>query len=140
VQINNFRMLARPIMCFFSVDEARSEATFQFTVTNFSKLKDSQLSPPCFVRNLPWKIMVMPRYGPPQDRQQQRSLGFFLQVNAPKNGNSLISPLSDFEQCNGESESSSWNCYAVAELKLLSQKEAGEPFARSEFWQALTGF
>jgi len=64
----------------YAVDEARSEATFQFTVSNFSKLKDSQLSPPCFVRNLPWKIMVMPRYGPPQDRQQQRSLGFFLQV------------------------------------------------------------
>ncbi|XP_065341533.1 ubiquitin carboxyl-terminal hydrolase 7 isoform X2 [Cloeon dipterum] len=94
------------------IDEARSEATFQFTVTNFSKLKDSQLSPPCFVRNLPWKIMVMPRYGPPQERQQQRSLGFFL-------------------QCNGESESSSWNCYAVAELRLLSQREGGEPFCRN---------
>lgn len=120
-------------ICFFSVDEARSEATFQFTVTNFSKLKDSQLSPPCFVRNLPWKIMVMPRYGPPQDRQQQRSLGFFLQVNASKCGFShLNSPVSDCVQCNGESESSSWNCYAVAELKLLSQKEGGEPFARSE--------
>ncbi|XP_075231892.1 ubiquitin-specific protease 7 isoform X3 [Lycorma delicatula] len=93
------------------VDEARSDATFQYTVHNFSKLKESQLSPPCFVRNLPWKIMVMPRLSQTQERQQQRSLGFFL-------------------QCNGESESSSWSCYATAELKLLAQKEGCEPFCR----------
>ncbi|KAF4524831.1 hypothetical protein B566_EDAN014313 [Ephemera danica] len=71
-------------------DEARSEATFRYQVTNFSKLKDSQLSSPCYVRNLPWKIM-----------------------------------------CNGESESSSWNCYAVAELRLLSQRDEGEHFTRN---------
>ncbi|KAJ4444389.1 hypothetical protein ANN_06181 [Periplaneta americana] len=34
--------------------------------------------------------------------------------------------------CNGESESSSWSCYAVAELRLLSQKEDGEPFSRKD--------
>lgn len=65
---------------FIFTDEARSEATFRYTVHNFSKLKESQLSPPCYVRNLPWKIMVMPRLSQTQDRQQQRSLGFFLQV------------------------------------------------------------
>ncbi|XP_054282413.1 ubiquitin carboxyl-terminal hydrolase 7-like isoform X2 [Macrosteles quadrilineatus] len=85
-------------------DEARSEATFRFIVENFSKLKESQLSPACYVRNLPWKIMVMPRISPMQDRQQQRSLGFFL-------------------QCNGESESSTWSCYANAELRLIAQRE-----------------
>ncbi|CAG2053440.1 unnamed protein product [Timema podura] len=93
------------------VDESRSETTFSFTVNSFSKLKESVLSPPCFVRNLPWKIMVMPRTSQTQDRQTQRSLGFFL-------------------QCNGESESSSWSCYAVAELRLLNHKEDGEPFCR----------
>ncbi|XP_011304851.1 ubiquitin carboxyl-terminal hydrolase 7 isoform X2 [Fopius arisanus] len=92
-------------------DEARSEATFRYTVENVSKMKDSQLSPPCYVRNLPWKIMVMPRSSQTQERQPQRSLGFFL-------------------QCNGESESSTWSCYAVAELRLLSCKEAQEPFNR----------
>lgn len=92
-------------------DEARSEATFQYVVHNFSKLKESQLSPPCYVRNLPWKIMVMPRTSQMQDRQQQKSLGFFL-------------------QCNGESESSSWSCYATAELTLLAQKEEWVPFTR----------
>ena len=42
-------------------DEARSEATFQFRVENFSTIKDSVLSEPCIVRNLPWKIMIMHR-------------------------------------------------------------------------------
>ncbi|XP_013142976.1 PREDICTED: ubiquitin carboxyl-terminal hydrolase 7 [Papilio polytes] len=92
-------------------DEARSEATFRFTVQNLRSLKDSVLSPPCYVRNLPWKIMVMPRQAPSPDRQQQKSLGFFL-------------------QCNGESESSSWSCYAMAELRLISQKPDAEPFYR----------
>lgn len=92
-------------------DEARSEATFRFVVPNFSKLKDSILSSPTFVRNLPWKIMVMPRSSHNQDRASQRSLGFFL-------------------QCNGESESSSWSCYAVAELRLLSVRPEVETFSR----------
>ncbi|XP_061713292.1 ubiquitin carboxyl-terminal hydrolase 7-like isoform X2 [Cydia pomonella] len=92
-------------------DEARSEATFRYTVQNFRSLKDSVLSPPCYVRNLPWKIMVMPRQAPSPDRQQQKSLGFFL-------------------QCNGESESSSWSCYAMAELRLISHKPDCEPFFR----------
>ncbi|XP_044734467.1 ubiquitin carboxyl-terminal hydrolase 7-like [Chrysoperla carnea] len=92
-------------------DEARSEATFSFTVTNFSRLKESVLSPPCYVRNLPWKIMVMQRTSQTQDRSAQKSLGFFL-------------------QCNGESESSSWSCYAVAELRLLSYRPDVEPFSR----------
>ncbi|XP_018335217.1 ubiquitin carboxyl-terminal hydrolase 7 isoform X2 [Agrilus planipennis] len=92
-------------------DEARSEATFRYTLPNFSKLKDSALSPPCYVRNLPWKIMIMPRSSHTQDRMTQKSLGFFL-------------------QCNGESESSSWSCYAVAELRLLSVKPGVDPFTR----------
>jgi len=35
-------------------DESRAETTFSFTIDNISKLKDSILSPPCMVRNLPW--------------------------------------------------------------------------------------
>lgn len=92
-------------------DDARSEAKFQFRVKEFSKLKDTMLSSPCYVRNLPWKIMVMPRTSQAQDRQPQRSLGFFL-------------------QCNGESESTSWSCNAVAELRILSVREGQDPFTR----------
>ena len=56
---------------------ARSEATFSFTVENISKLKEQVLSPPTYVRNLPWRIMVMPRSDQGQGRNM--SLGFFLQ-------------------------------------------------------------
>lgn len=64
------------------LDDSRSEATFRFVVENFSKVKESTLSPPTFVRNLPWRIMIMPRINPPSTK----CLGYFL-------------------QCNGESES-----------------------------------
>ncbi|KAK3929340.1 Ubiquitin carboxyl-terminal hydrolase 7 [Frankliniella fusca] len=92
-------------------DDSRSELRFQYVLKNFSKLKAQTLSPPYFVRNLPWKIMVMPRYNQSLERTPSRSLGFFL-------------------QCNGDSESPSWSCYASAELRLLPQKEGVEPFAR----------
>ena len=93
-------------------DNSRSEATFSFKITdvnNFFNSKDNRLSEPCYVRNLPWKIMAMPRVTP--DRQS-KSLGFFL-------------------QCNGESDSLSWSCNASAELKLLSQAPAIQDMSRS---------
>jgi hypothetical protein len=54
-------------------EEMRSEATFSYRVENFSKLKESVLSPPCYVRNLPWKIMVMQRTSNPSDRNQSET-------------------------------------------------------------------
>lgn len=87
-----------------SKDESRSEATFRFKIDNFSTLTESVLSPPTYVRNLPWKIMAMPRTNQQNhERQPTKSLGFFL-------------------QCNGDSEAVSWSCNATAELRLLSQK------------------
>eukprot|EP00070_Physeter_catodon_P035001 XP_028341895.1 ubiquitin carboxyl-terminal hydrolase 7-like [Physeter catodon] len=87
----------------------RSEATFQFTVERFSRLSESVLSPPCFVRNLPWKIMVMPRFYP--DRPHQKSVGFFL-------------------QCNAESDSTSWSCHAQAVLKIINYRDDEKSFSR----------
>ena len=49
-------------------DDSRAEATFSFTVTEFSKLKDTRLSPAVMVRNLPWKIMIMARANQNVDR------------------------------------------------------------------------
>ncbi|CAG2105168.1 unnamed protein product, partial [Medioppia subpectinata] len=92
-------------------DEARSEATFRYKIENFSKLRDTTLSPPTFVRNLPWKIMAMPRTNQAHDRQPTKSLGFFL-------------------QCNGESDSTTWSCNATAELRIISQKEGVENIPR----------
>lgn len=66
--------------CLLTDTSWRSEATFRFVVERFSRLSESVLSPSCFVRNLPWKIMVMPRFYP--DRPHQKSVGFFLQCNA----------------------------------------------------------
>ena len=43
-------------------DDARPKATFSYTVENLANLTDSVLSEPTYVRNLPWKIMVMPRF------------------------------------------------------------------------------
>nr|XP_015215607.1 PREDICTED: ubiquitin carboxyl-terminal hydrolase 7 [Lepisosteus oculatus] len=87
----------------------RSEATFRFVVERFSRLGESVLSPPCFVRNLPWKIMVMPRFYP--DRPHQKSVGFFL-------------------QCNAESDSTSWSCHAQAMLKIINYKDDEKSFSR----------
>lgn len=64
------------------LDNARPEATFRFAIENFSKSKEQRLSPPCYVRDLPWKIMIMHRVS--QDNRSakpaQPSVGFFLQV------------------------------------------------------------
>ncbi|KAK2714285.1 hypothetical protein QYM36_008742 [Artemia franciscana] len=93
-------------------DESRPEATFRYVIPNFSRLRESSLSDATIVRNLPWKIMAMPRNVlNQQERTQQKSLGFFL-------------------QCNGDSDSASWSCQATAELRLVSQKEGIESFTR----------
>ncbi|XP_071625483.1 speckle-type POZ protein-like [Temnothorax longispinosus] len=99
-------------------ERARSEATFRYTVENISKMKDSQLSPAFYVRNLPWKIKVWPsRSSETQERQPQRYLAFYLYCNE--------------ESESTESESTeSESCYAIAELRLLSCKEGQEPFSR----------
>ena len=69
--------------------EGRGEATFRFKVENFSSFKDSVFSKPYIIRHLPWKIKI---------RKTDWRLGYFL-------------------QCNGESQSSTWSCYADADLR-----------------------
>ncbi|KFB47954.1 hypothetical protein ZHAS_00016021 [Anopheles sinensis] len=91
-------------------DEVRSEATFSFQIPKFSRLTESVLSPPYFVRNLPWKILAMPRTNE-NAVAPGKGLGFFL-------------------QCNGESSSNNWNCSASAELRLLKVDPHAEPFIR----------
>lgn len=91
-------------------DEVRPEATFSFKVENLSRFNDSILSPPYYVRNLPWKIMAMKRNSE-TTTPASKGLGFFL-------------------QCNGESDSSNWSCFASAELRLLSVIPGREPFVR----------
>lgn len=87
-------------------DELRSEATFQLTIDNFSKMTETILSEAHYVRGLPWKIMAMPR----SSNEKDKSLGFFLQCNA---------------ECD-----SNWNCSATADLRLLSFKKETPPVSR----------
>lgn len=89
-------------------DTARPEGIIRFTVLNFSKLDKTTLSDPIYVRNLPWRIMCMPRYS---SNDKVKSVGFFL-------------------QCNPETESLSWSCQASARLTLVTQQEGGEDFSR----------
>ena len=93
--------------------EARSEATFQYKVENISKKNETELSPPCYIRNLPWRIKVLPRAGVKTRNGLQKGLGFYL-------------------ECNGESKSASWSCFANVELRLLSCKKNQKPFALSK--------
>jgi len=69
-------------MIILFLDNARPEATFRFEIKNFSKSKKQRLSPPCYVRILPWKIMIM--HISTKDNQSakpaQPSVGFYLQV------------------------------------------------------------
>ncbi|XP_072029469.1 ubiquitin carboxyl-terminal hydrolase 7-like isoform X3 [Amphiura filiformis] len=93
-------------------DGSRSEATFSYTVQNISRLKETSLSPSIKVRNLPWKIMAMPRSSHGQDRDRTtKSLGFFLQSNA-------------------DSDSQAWSCQASAELRLRNQKDGPDHVKR----------
>ncbi|XP_049869363.1 ubiquitin carboxyl-terminal hydrolase 7-like [Pectinophora gossypiella] len=92
-------------------DAARPEATFRFKIHDISQLKEQVLSPPCYVRCLPWKILVLIRQTTTPDRQQQKALGVFI-------------------QCNGDSDTPGWSCYGLGELKLLSHKSDREHMCR----------
>lgn len=93
-------------------DDARPQATFSFTVENFTQLSDSVLSEATFVRNLPWKIMVMPRQlNSSGEKGPGKCVGYFL-------------------QCNGEAEASSWSCQAQAELRVINHKDPSQTFRR----------
>ncbi|XP_035681510.1 uncharacterized protein LOC118419270 [Branchiostoma floridae] len=81
-------------------EESQSEATFRFTVENFSKVEGKKISQTVFIRNLPWKIFAKPHYIP---NTNNKTLGVFLQCDASSN--------------------SLWSCHATAELRLIPQKK-----------------
>ena len=51
-------------------------------VESFPSLKETAMSPPTMCRNLPWKIMIMPRNGNDNNSGGRKSMGFFLQVTS----------------------------------------------------------
>ena len=90
-------------------DNCRAEGQCTFEVKNVSKIKDTVLSEPVMIRNLPWRIMLMPRYSTNQSGERVKSAGIFV-------------------QCDPEGEGSSWSCQAHAKITLKNHK--GEDFTR----------
>ncbi|KAH9408516.1 peptidase C19, partial [Tyrophagus putrescentiae] len=88
-------------------DESRSEVTFRCTIGKISQMKKMVHSQPFYFRNLPWNILVQPKMLSSPSNKKLKSLAYFL-------------------QCNRESESTNWSCYASAELRILAQKKSCE--------------
>ncbi|CAI4232576.1 unnamed protein product [Auanema sp. JU1783] len=74
-----------------------------------------RLSKPVYVRGLPWRILALPRLETPRDQAKtarpQKHLGYFL-------------------QCNGDSESTVWNCVATAHLSVCVLGQDGTDYTR----------
>ncbi|XP_017492273.1 PREDICTED: ubiquitin carboxyl-terminal hydrolase 7-like [Rhagoletis zephyria] len=92
-------------------DKSHSQATFRFTINSFSQQRKPILSPPTYVKNLPWKILAQPRVNRLLSDQRKMSFNYFI-------------------QCNGESESTNWSCYASVDLRILAQKEGCEHLSK----------
>jgi len=90
---------------------SRAEGVLKFEVQNFGKLKDTVYSDPTMIRNLQWKIMVMPRFSTTSAGERMKSLGIFL-------------------QCTPEGEGTSWSCQASAKITVINQKVADDSFTR----------
>ncbi|XP_019633489.1 PREDICTED: uncharacterized protein LOC109476912 [Branchiostoma belcheri] len=88
--------------------ESQAEATFRFTVDNFSKLKQKELSNVVFIRNLPWRVYAEPYYVPNGQPPYNKHLAVFL-------------------QCEADAKSL-WSCHASAELRLIPQKKGVKKF------------
>ncbi|XP_078582447.1 uncharacterized protein LOC144865508 [Branchiostoma floridae x Branchiostoma japonicum] len=89
-------------------ERSRAEATFRFTVENFSKLSDYERkdSPAVFIRNLPWKILARPDH-----KANNKSLAIFLQCDA--------------------GSKSLWSCKASVEVRLIPQKDGVQTFKKN---------
>ncbi|XP_065658399.1 ubiquitin carboxyl-terminal hydrolase 7 isoform X4 [Hydra vulgaris] len=90
-------------------DHCRAEGLITFEVHNVSKIKETVLSEPVIIRNLPWRIMLMPRYSVNQSNERSKSAGVFV-------------------QCDPDSDVASWSCQAHAKITLKSHK--GEDVVR----------
>ena len=88
-----------------------SEATFQYKIKNVSKMQGVQLSLPCYIRSLPWRIEVIPMEKNEKEHRPEKFLGVYV-------------------SCYYESDSTSWSCSVNLELRLLSCKKGQKPFIR----------
>ncbi|GMT15254.1 hypothetical protein PFISCL1PPCAC_6551 [Pristionchus fissidentatus] len=87
------------------------ESTLRVVIDNFSKMADTLCSDPKRISDVPWRIMVMPKQHMVQ-KKSQKCMGFFLQC------------------CPDNTFSDQWSCHAVAEMRLLSEKQNVQNFVR----------
>jgi len=109
VENDNNTEVAKDVEMIEEVDDnCRAEGSILFEVNNVSKIKETVLSEAVMIRNLPWRIMVMPRYSTNQN-ERVKSAGIFV-------------------QCDPESEGTSWSCQAHSKITLKNHK--GDDFTR----------
>ncbi|KAK9884514.1 hypothetical protein WA026_007355 [Henosepilachna vigintioctopunctata] len=88
------------------------EAILRYTVHGFSKLCGPVVSPPCYLLNLPWRILIMPWAIQDDDKKwTKRYMSYFL-------------------QCTMDKKYKNWLCNINGELDLLSVCEENKPFRR----------
>ncbi|GMR37532.1 hypothetical protein PMAYCL1PPCAC_07727, partial [Pristionchus mayeri] len=87
------------------------DSTLRVVIDNFSKMSDTLCSDPKRISDVPWRIMVMPKQHMVQ-KKSQKCMGFFLQC------------------CPDNTFSDQWSCHAVAEMRLLSEKQTVQNFVR----------
>ncbi|GMS85182.1 hypothetical protein PENTCL1PPCAC_7357, partial [Pristionchus entomophagus] len=87
------------------------DSTLRVVIDNFSKMADTLCSDPKRISDVPWRIMVMPKQHMVQ-KKSQKCMGFFLQC------------------CPDNTFSDQWSCHAVAEMRLLSEKQTVQNFVR----------
>jgi ubiquitin carboxyl-terminal hydrolase 7 len=116
-------------------DRGRAEGTFQFRVDNISRLRETVFSPPSFVRNLPWRMMVMRRSHHPvsvshsiMDSFSSETVVHVFAFRHRAQDGKIYDALSFFLECNADAETPSWSCNARADLRILKHN-GGEPVA-----------
>ena len=95
-------------------DEPNKSSGSLVWTLDLSEFNDTTFSPPLYVRNLPWRIMCIPRSSNSAGSERKPTLGFFLQCN----------PV-DVQGANN-----SWSCYARATLSLLHRDSSELDFHR----------
>jgi ubiquitin carboxyl-terminal hydrolase 7 len=93
-------------------DPFQPEGTIKYelsNVTHFSTKHDSVLSPPVYIRDLPWRLLVIPR----EPGERPKSLGVFVQCNPQ-----------------GPEIPLGWTCLARATIRLINRQNANETISK----------
>ncbi|XP_019853744.1 PREDICTED: ubiquitin carboxyl-terminal hydrolase 7-like isoform X2 [Amphimedon queenslandica] len=94
------------------VDPCKSNGLIKLTVPKVSQLEETYLSDPVYIRELPWRLMVMPKNARQDGGQESKSLGVFVQCDPETN------------------DTPGWSVYAYARISLINQTDSDEKHTR----------